>query len=485
MIRFDNSDSIACFERWNVEKKNIIHEASLRILSEIGVSVDCSEAKDLLTSAGATVIGGVVKIPAAMVKNALKTVPSHFSIYSPDNEYALDLMPNSIFFGTGTDMPEFIDLYSGEIRSAVLADCENAAMVAQQCNAIDWIAPYALANDKDPRVADLYHFKAMRKYCSKPNLTLATDKFSLQGLIDMAAVQAGGYDALRARPTFVHYAEPVSPLQNTKEALEKLLLCAEYGIPVTYTSGIMAGGTGPVTLAGTLAVGNAECLAGLVIHQLKAPGAPFMYGIEASILDMKTAVCMYGGPEYGLMNSFVGEMGRYYGLPTFGISGATDSNEFDLQMGAEMIYSMMCAVYGRQNFVHDNGYMGLGQMGALQAILAANELLNYIQRYARDIEISEESIDFETIEASGIGGNYLEKKETFKKYKKEFFFPEYLNRKKNTSWINEGSPSIPQKLTKRAKSLIENDRKVFLTLEEERQFNDIIREHEEHYQIKE
>lgn len=297
----------------------------------------------------------------------------------------------------------------------------------------------------------------------------------------MAAVQAGGYEELKAKPTFVHYAEPISPLQHSEESLGKLLLCAEYGIPVTYTAGITAGATGPVTLAGTLAVGSAECLMGLVIHQLKAPGAPFMYGIEASIMDMKTTVCMYGGPEYGLMNSFVGEMGRFYKLPTFGISGATDANQVDFQMGAEMIYSMMTAIYGRQNFVHDNGYMGIGQMGCLQSILAANELLSFVKRYVQGIEITEESIGYNLIKEIGIGGNYLQTKETARKFRKEFFLPEFLNRKRNVAWAADGCPNIPDQLTAKAKEIIEGDAPTFLTKELEAKFDAIIEEHESHY----
>lgn len=484
MIQFDQTNRISMFNRWTDEKKRALHETSLRILSEIGVAVFHEDAKSILRNAGASVVGDLVKISPHLVEKALRSAPDTYSIYSVDGSKSIDLLPNHIYFGTGTDMPEFIDLYTGEIREGQLADCENAAKVAEQCNSIDWIAPYALANDKDPRIADMYHYKAMRKYCSKPISTLATDSYSLKGIIDMAALQAGGYDNLKMKPTFVHYAEPVSPLQNTEEALDKLLLCAEYGIPVTYTSGIMAGATGPATLAGTLAVGNAECLFGLVTHQLKSPGAPFMYGCEASIMDMKTAVCMYGGPEYGLMNSFVGEMGRFYGLPTFGISGATDSNSCDFQMGAEMLYSIMCAIYGRQNFVHDNGYMGLGQMGSLQSILAANELLAFAMRYAADIDFSEQSLAFETIKEVGIGGNYLSRKETAKLFKKEYYFPDILNRQKYGRWMSSGSPSIPEKLTKKAKQIIEGDCPIFLDETLERQFDEVIQAHERYYGIK-
>jgi len=484
MIKFNKEDSIAMFNRWSDEKKQMIHNTSLRILWEVGVLILNDEARELLREAGAAVDGDRVRIPKELVEKALQSAPSQYAIYNTDGTEALDLAPNHIYFGTGTDMPEFIDLYTGEIREGRLEDCENAAKVAQQCDAIDWIAPYALANDKNPHVADVHHYKAMRKYCSKPVLTLSTDEYSLKGIIDMAAAQAGGYEALREKPTFVHYAEPVSPLQNTKEALGKVLLCAEYGIPVTYTSGIMAGATGPVTLAGTLAVGNAECLTGLVVHQLKRPGAPFMYGLEASIMDMKTTVCMYGGPEYGLMNSFVGEMGRFYGLPSFGISGATDANTYDFQMGAEMIYSMMCAIYGRQNFVHDNGYMGLGQMGALQAIIGANELLNFVKRYAADIEITDDTLLFESIREVGIGGNFLERRETSRRFRKEYYFPKLLNRQRHGSWKSAGSPTMEEKFTKRAKEIIEGDCPVFIDEKLEAEFDAIIEEHERFYGLR-
>lgn len=481
MIKFDSNGSIGKFERWNHGQKQMIHATSIRILSEIGMNVFHDEAIKLLKDAGAKVDGSLVKISEDMVDAALKTAPSEYSIYKVDGTEAFHLAPNVVTFGTGTDMPEFIDLYSNEIRPGKLEDCANAAKIAEHCKSIDWVAPYALANNKNPRVADVHHYKAMRKYCSKPILTLATDPYSLKGIIDMAAAQAGSYEELKAKPTFVHYAEPISPLQHSEESLGKLLLCAEYGIPVTYTAGITAGATGPVTLAGTLAIGSAECLLGLVIHQLKAPGAPFMYGIEASIMDMKTTVCMYGGPEYGLMNSFVGEMGRFYGLPTFGISGATDSNQVDFQMGAEMIYSMMTAIYGRQNFVHDNGYMGIGQMGCLQSILAANELLTFVKRYAQDIEITEESIGFDLIKQIGIGGDYLQAKETARKFRKEFFLPEFLNRKRNVAWIANGCPNIPDQLTAKAKAIVENDAPVFISDELEAKFDAIIEEHEAFY----
>lgn len=483
MLSQEKSGGTMYFDAWSKEEKDALHNTSMRILEEVGVNVYCEEALALLKEAGAEIEGNLVKIGEELVKAALETAPEVYSIFSTDGETELVMEPNQVYFGTGTDMPDFIDLYTDEIRLARLEDCENAAKVANACEEIDWIAPVALANDKDPRVADLYHFKAMRTYSNKPNLTLATDAYSLKGLIDMAAAQAGGYEALAEKPTMVHYAEPISPLINAKEAVEKLIMCAEYGIPVTYTSGIMAGATGPVTLAGTLAVGNAECLAGLVIHQLKKEGAPFMYGIASSIMNMKTTISAYGGPEFPLMNIFVGEMGRYYHLPTFGISGATDANEYDLQLGAEAMYSVMCAAHGRTNYVHDNGYMGAGQMGSLQSILASDEIIAFVKRYAKGIHFTEETLSFASIKKVGQGGNYLDLPETYRKFRQEYYMPKYMNRERYMTWEEKGRPSMASKLTKKAKEIVESECPIFADEKLNCEFDRIIAEHEAFYGI--
>lgn len=471
------------YNGWSMEQKTLLHETSIRILEEVGVKIFCEKTMALLKEAGVEADGNLVKISREMVEKALETAPSVFTLYNTDGEEAMVLEPNNVYYGTGTDMPDFIDLYTGEIRQGKLEDCENATKVAQACKEIDWIAPFALSNDKNPLVSDMYHFKAMRTYSNKPNLTIATDSYSLKGIIDMAAAQAGGYEAMAQKPTIVHYAEPISPLLNAKEALEKLLLCAEYGVPITYTSGIMAGATGPVTLAGTLALGNAECLAGLVIHQLKKAGSPFMYGIASSIMDMKTTISAYGGPEFPLMNIFVGEMGRFYKLPSFGISGASDSNECDLQYGAEAMYSILCAAHGGTNFVHDNGYMGAGQMGSLQSILAADELIAFAKRYVRGIEITPETLSFESIKEVGHGGSYLERVDTFKKFRKEYYQPKYMNRDRYMTWQEKGSPTMVEKLSEKAKAIVEGECDTFVTADTIQAFDKLIQEHEAFYGI--
>ena len=231
-----------CFEYLAEEELYQLHMASCEILERTGVEVLDEEALELLRAGGAHVDGTRVRIPTAMVEKAIQSAPSRIPFCAIDNTYQLQLFRNNVYYGLGTDLPKFIDPYTGELRDTVLKDVENVGKVAQAAKNIDFVASLGLAQNVDNRIVDLYHLAALRKYCNKPNWTTATDYGNMKALIDMAAVSAGGYDELKRRPTIGLYGEPITPLINFKEAAQKLLLCAEYSIPVTWASGIMGGG---------------------------------------------------------------------------------------------------------------------------------------------------------------------------------------------------------------------------------------------------
>ena len=106
----------------------------------------------------------------------------------------------------------------------------------------------------------------------------------------------------------------------------------------------MMGGTAPATLAGGLAIGNAEVLSGLVMHQLKHRGAPFIFGSGLHHMDMRTMISVYGAPEFQLARVGVMEMGRHYGLPTWGYAGHSDSCAMDEQAATDATFSVLVAL---------------------------------------------------------------------------------------------------------------------------------------------
>ncbi|MEG1164045.1 MAG: trimethylamine methyltransferase family protein [Anaerovoracaceae bacterium] len=478
MLVNKNSTQGGYFNYISEEEVRQIHMASLEILERTGVVVYDEEALKLLEEGGAFVDGNRVRIPNCMVKKAIASAPSKIAFCNIDGERRIQLYRNNVYYGLGTDLPSFIDPYTDEIRQTVLKDVENVGKVAQYAENIDFVASAGLASDVDQRVVDLYHLKTIRTYCNKPNWITATDYGNMKALIDMAAVSAGGYEKLRENPTIGLYGEPVSPLINSKEATQKLLLCAEYGIPVTWASGIIAGGTGPVTLAGSLALGNAEGLSGLVIHQLKAPGAPFIFGLVGSTMDMKSQISCYGGAELPIMHAVVGQLARFYELPCYGTGGCSDSNCVDAQAGIESMFSNMMAALSGTNLVHDNAYLGAGLIGNLSMILLNSDIVGCIKRMQEGIKINEETLCLDLIDKVGPGGEYMTKSHTFKHYKEETHYPEYMNRKQHQSWTEAGAKDINQILRAKTIEIIEEDVKPLLNDMVISQYDNIIKRRE-------
>ncbi len=463
------------FEYLSQEELHQIHLASCEILERTGVEVLDPEALELLREGGAYVDGTRVRIPTHMIEKAVQTAPSRIPFCAIDNTYELQLYRNNVYYGLGTDLPTFTDPYTGELRDTVLKDVENVGKVAQAARNIDFVASLGLAQDVDNRIVDLHHLTTLRKYCNKPNWTTATDYGNMKALIDLAAANAGGYEELRRRPTLGLYGEPITPLINSKEATQKLLLCAEYGIPVTWASGIMGGATGPMTLAGTLALGNAEGLSGLVMHQLKNPGAPFIFGIVASIMDMKTSVSCYGGAELPLMHLVVGQLARFYGLPCYGTGGCSDANVMDAQAGMEAMYSNMCAALGGTNLVHDNAYLGAGLIGSLETILFNSDVVGCIKRMQEGIRFDKDSFCLDLIDKVGPGGQYVSQKHTFQNFKAETWYPDYINRHQYQQWKIDGSRDVKEVISAEVKKIIEADTKTILSDDVLAQYDAIIK----------
>lgn len=468
------------FEYLSEEQLHMIHMASLEILETTGMLVHDDEALDLFAEAGAYVDRDekLVKIPAALVEDAIKSAPAKITLCEVDGGRKMHLYRNNVYYGLGTDLPQFTDPYTGEIRTTVLKDVENVAKVAHVSDDIDFVACLGLASDVKQESVDLHHLLTFRKYSKKPNWITATDYGNMKALIDMAAISAGGYEELRQNPTIGVYNEPVSPLNCSMEATQKLLLCSEYGIPTTWASGIIGGATGPMTLAGTLALGNAEGLGGLVMHQLKRKGSPFIFGIVGSIMDMKTSVSCYGGPELPMMHAVVGQLGRFYDLPTYGTGGCTDSNTVDAQAGLEAMFSNMMAALGGTNLTHDNGYLGSGLIGSLEMVLLDNEIAGFIKRMERGIDINDDTLCLDLIKKIGPGGVFISEKHTMQNFKKETFYPSTLNRKQYQAWKESGGKDLYESLNAKAKAIIETETPVLLTDQTIKAYEEIIERRE-------
>ncbi|MBW2121107.1 MAG: trimethylamine methyltransferase family protein, partial [Deltaproteobacteria bacterium] len=432
-----------------------IHHASLEILARHGVRVLDEETRAFLRQAGASLReDGWVKIPQHLVKRALSTAPETMVLSNQRGERVMFLEEGKTYFGTGSDTLFTIDVETGPRRRVGREDVGRLARLCDALPNIDFIM--SMGNPRDVPTADvyLYEFAEMVFNSNKPIVFTADTTRDIDDIIEMASLIAGGKDRLRERPFLLHYAEPISPLIFPQSSVQKLVRCAENLIPVAFPSGANAGGGAPITLAGAMALANAECLGGLVIHQLKRPGAPFLYGFNVSIMDMRTAIISYGAPEWSLTAAGQADMARYYRLPSWGFAGATDAKLVDAQAGAEAVFSVYNAMLSRNNLVHDVGYIEFGTTSSMEMIILVDEIIDMCRRLMEGIPVNPRTLAMEAIERAKARGGFIDDDHTLDNWREAQFQPRRLDRMQYDLWESSGKLDLYDKLNKEAREIM-------------------------------
>jgi trimethylamine---corrinoid protein Co-methyltransferase len=433
-----------------------IHDASMRILAQTGVRVYNDEAIGLLRDAGAFVeADGLVKIPAHLIDWAVRVSPGNITIHDRNGSEAMRLGRRRTYFGTGSDTPNVIDPYTGARRRALLADVGAFARVCDALARIDFVMCMGIASDRDPATAELDHFLAMLRNTTKPIVYTALDLEAAGKLLQMASLVAGGEDAFRQRPFAIMYIEPVSPLGFSPEVMQKLLFCAEHGIPCIFMSGMLSGGTGPITSAGSLALANAESLAGVLIAQLKRKGTPVISGGGILTLDMRSAISSYGAPEFMLTMAAISEMAEYYDLPAWGYAGCTDAKVFDEQAAADTAEWVMMAALSGSNLVHDVGFVESGLASSFDQLVFADEVIGKCAYLLNGMTVDEETLAVDVTHDVGPGGQFLNHRHTAKHFRANWS-PELEDRQNYGNWEKQGSLAMRDRVNAKVRDLIEN-----------------------------
>jgi trimethylamine--corrinoid protein Co-methyltransferase len=437
------------------EQITAIHQASLEILALHGVRILDGETRTSLRKAGAFIREKEwVKIPPHLVKKALNTAPERIVLSNQRGERVMPLQEGKTYFGTGSDTIFTIDVETRERRKVRREDVGRMARLCDALSNIDFVM--SMGNPQDVPRADvyLYEFAEMVSNTNKPIVFTADTANDIDVIVEMASHIAGGKDELQEKPFLLHYAEPISPLIFPESSVQKLVRCAEYAIPVTFPSGANAGGGAPITLAGAMALANAECLGGLVIHQLTRPGAPFLYGFNVSIVDMRTAIVSYGAPEWSLTAAAQADMARYYRLPSWGFAGASDSKVVDAQAGSEAMFSVYNAMLSRNNLVHDVGYLEFGTTSSMELIILVDEIIDMCRRFMEGIPVNETSLAMEAIKRGKAKGGFIDDDHTLQNWRQAQFQPKRLDRMQYDIWESSGKMDLYERLNGEAKHIM-------------------------------
>jgi len=443
----------------NQEQALAIHTAALEILEKTGFKMEHPGALEVLAGAGGKVSNGDwVKLPAHLVDEALKSAPKRIDLYDQKGNKTMPLVDGNTFYGTGSDAIFTLDLETGQRRRTVLNDAANFARLVDGLENMSFAM--SMANPEDVPIEDIYVyvFAEMVKNTNKPIVFIADSGRDIVKMYQIACQVAGGEDALQKKPFVLNYSEAISPLRFPENVMEKLVFCAQKRIPICLPSGSNAGGGAPVTLAGAMALGIAENLVGLVVHQLAGKGSPFLFGPNVSVLDMKSTVVSYGAPEWSLSQAALADMrDEIYGLPIWAFAGASDAKVMDAQAGAEAMFSIINAMLSRSNLIHDVGFLEYGSTSSLEMVTMADELVAMSQFFAGGIPVNDETLALEVIErvvSGGPGSMFLMDDHTFEHFMQAQFLPKLLDRSRYDSWEEAGAMDLYKRCNAEAKRII-------------------------------
>jgi trimethylamine--corrinoid protein Co-methyltransferase len=445
-----------------------IHSATVEVMSTMGVLIKDEEGKRLLKDAGAFVEGDLVKIPELLLTQALRTAPSRIPIYNRLGKSAMTLERGKTYFGTGSDTIYTLDTYSRQRRKTVVSDIQNIARLTDALDNFNFIMSMGNPSDVEPKDSYLYEFVEMIRGTTKPIVFTANEKADLDAIYEIAASAAGNKERLRQHPFIILYTEPISPRLLNPESVQKLMFCAERGIPVAFPPSPNTGAGGPITVAGALVLGNAECLTGLVLTQLKRPGAPFIFGPNIAALDMRTAVVSYGAPEWVLGSAATVEMARFYNLPAWGTSGASDAKLIDAQSGMEAMLSVYTSLLTRSQLVHDNGYIESGLTSSMEMVLLVDEAISISRYIVNGIPVNESSLALDAIRRVRPGKGFLDDDHTLTHWKEVQYLTKRLDRQIFDHWKSGGGMDMYSRLNKEVKKLLETHKISELDKEVER-----------------
>ena len=401
-----------------------VHEASLKILQQIGIKVLSKKVQSLLAGNGAKVdaASSIVKIPSSLVEEAIKKAPKEITLCGRNPKFDLKLPSKDFTFIATSGYATFMrDLETGEKRMTKTSDLRDFAILADYLNEVDFFDSIVAPTELPPPVQTVHGLAVSFEHTEKHVLNRALNKKQAKWQIKLASAIVGDEEKLRKRPIFCSINCPVSPLLFEEGSSEAMVELAKAGIPIVPMSMALCGSTAPATIAGTLTIANAENLAALVILQCANPGAPMVYCAESTSADMRTGEINYEAPELSLISAGVTQMARLYKLPCFTTSIGMEETPNDWESLIWASKRVALIQLGRGDISAGLGSLENAESAALEQVILDIESWEQAKAYLRRFKVNEETLGFDAIREVGAGGNFLGLKHTLEHFQKEIW----------------------------------------------------------------
>ncbi len=419
-----------------------MHEAVVRILSEVGIKVANQRAFELFKEKGLDTDDEkqLVFISQGFLEDCIDAPPSELILHgrgNPENDIIVG--GKRVHFGSGGTALNVLDLETGEKRLSTLEDVQNVSKLLDYLDNAHFQVIPVYPNDLPTEKVDINRFFAA---INNTNKHVQGGVYTIEGtkqVVEMCSMIAGGLEKLRKEPFISFITCVISPLEIDQTYGDLLMTCAESGIPVSIPAEPLTGATGPVTIAGNVANLCAETLAGVCLAQLVNWGTPVLMACTSTSTDLRTMAYASGSVEEGLINACAAQMAQFYGLPYYGTAGQSDSKILDAQAGYEGALTNLLVGMAGGNFIHDAlGLLEFCMTASYEKYVMDNEILGAVMRVLKGVRVTDATLAVDVTAEVGPGGNYIQEDHTFEHMRDEHFVPTVADRQPRENWEASG-----------------------------------------------
>ena len=448
-----------------------VDEASKEILENVGILVRNPKAREIYSRHDCNVNSesGIVKLSCKVVEAYQKAFVSTFTFMGRNPKFDRTIPKDSPVMVTASSAPNIIDPDTGEVRRATSTDIANIAFLVNELPGFDVFSISTLADDAPEGQFSISRFYPALKNCVKPIRGNTPNMKDLFTVLDLGAIVAGSKAAYKERPLIVHHCCPmISPLTMDINSTEELIYLTENGLPVYGTIVPNAGMTSPMTLTGTLVLGNAEFLAFSVLMQMIRPGTPLIYAVLSTVADMRLANYAPGAIETGILLMAHSQMAQFYHVPSGGYVGITNAHTNDAQSGYETGLGATAGLLSGADMFNMGGLLSSLMAFDFAKMVIDNEIALMLKRIKRGVEFSEEDLCLNLIAEVGQGGNYIDKIHTLEHMRTTALLPNVATHEMRGSWEGNGRPDAHVRAMKEAKKILSHDNPAVLSTEADR-----------------
>ncbi len=432
-----------------------VHAATLAALAEVGVRVEYPPALALFRDHGCRVDldRRIVFIPEDVLRRALASAPSRFTLYGKSPEWDVNVDLDRIYTIGGSCALDVLDL-EGVRRKATLQDLVDLTRLQDGLENLHIMHSLVVPQDIPQPGFERIMFANVMAHTTRNFYSQGQGGRSIRDQVEMAAVIQGSTEEVSRRPIFTIVCCLISPLVQTAERVEELMEAARLGIPLYIEVDTMVGATAPVTIAGALVEECANVLCGVTLAQLVKPGCPCIFSIASGIFNMTNGQYAGAAPEANLLHAATAQMARFYGLPFQGGTGI-EATVPDAQAGYERALQVLTNALAGTNFIHLSvGMMEQMLLASYEQCVIDDEILGAAFRITRGVEVNEDTLALEVLREVGPGGNFLGHDHTAKHFREEFWFPKVANRETYPGWMAAGGKDTRQRANERAREIL-------------------------------